>query len=386
SRAGRIAARLSAPLDQPSRMVLRRLTRQPGRMAGAVMGIGAGMALSVAMIAIFDGFDTALESTFGVIDRSDISVTFTHPMSDKTIFELQRMRGVIEAEPVRIVPAVLHNGPNSYRGAVNGLERDARLFRAVDGESRQIAMPRDGILLTPALAGILKTGPGETLNVEVREGRRPILSLPVAGVAETLLGSPAYMQMSALNRALKEPGRVSAAFLRIDSAHQNDILRALKKMPSVAGVSRKEDARAAVQKMMDSGAGAVRYVMAAIAAVITFGIVYNAARIASAERARDLASLRVLGFTKGETAFVLLGELAAVTLLALPLGALLGHYLTFLVAEGFSTDLYQIPVVFSPESYGTAAVAVIVAALASGWLVKRDIDRADLISALKTRE
>jgi putative ABC transport system permease protein len=157
-------------------------------------------------------------------------------------------------------------------------------------------------------------------------------------------------------------------------------------MPTVAGVSLKSQARDAFEVLMDTGAGAIRYVMGAIAFVITFGIVYNAARIAQAERARDLASLRVLGFTRGEAAFVLLGELAVVTLVALPVGAVLGYHLSFAIAAGFSTDLYQIPAVFSPESYGFAALVVLGAAVASGWLVKRDIDRTDLVSALKTRE
>ena len=157
-------------------------------------------------------------------------------------------------------------------------------------------------------------------------------------------------------------------------------------MPTVAGVSLKSDARVAFQKLMDMGAGAMRYIMAAIAAVITFGVVYNSARIAYAERARDLASLRVIGFTKGETAFVLLGELAAVTLIAIPLGAILGYFVSFGIAAGFSTDLYQIPAIFSPESYGIAMLAVVLAAVTSGWLVKRNIDRADIITALKTGE
>ena len=164
------------------------------------------------------------------------------------------------------------------------------------------------------------------------------------------------------------------------------IYRDLKNMPTVAGVSLRSEARAAFKKLMDTGAGAIRYVMAAIAAVITFGIVYNSARIAFAERARDLASLRVIGFTKGEAAFVLLGRTGVITLFALPVGAVLGYYLSLLVSEGFSTDLYQIPAIVVPESYGTAALAVLLAAAVSGWLVKRDLDRIDLVSALKTRE
>jgi len=386
SRSGRIGRSFNKLLDQPSRMVLRRLTRQPGRMAGAIIGIAAGMALSVGMISILSGFDRTIDLTFSVVDRSDVTVTFTEAMSDKAVLELQRMPGIIEVEPVRIVPAVLSNGRKTYRGAINGLVTEARLNRAVDKDLATIYMRQEGVILASALADILDITPGETLTVDVREGRQPVLNIPVIGIAETLLGSPAFMELEALNLALREPNRVSGAYLRVDAAHRESIYRQLKDMPTVAGVSLKADARVAFQKMMDTGAGAMRYVMAAIAAIITFGVVYNSARIAYAERARDLASLRVIGFTKGETAFVLLGELAAVTLLAIPLGAILGYFLSFGIAAGFSTDLYQIPAVFTPESYGMAVLAVVMAAVASGWLVKRDIDRADMIIALKTGE
>lgn len=386
SRSGRIGRFFNTLLDQPSRMVLRRLTRQPGRMAGAVTGIAAGMALSVGMISILSGFDRTIDLAFSVVDRSDVTVTFTEVMSDKTVLELQRMPGVIEVEPVRVVPAILRNGLYTYRGAINGLVTEPRLNRAVDKDLATIYMRQEGVILANALADILDITPGESLTVDVREGRQPVLNIPVIGIAETLLGSPAFMELEALNRALREPNRVSGAYLRVDAAHSEGIYRKLKDMPTVAGVSLKADARLAFQKLMDTGAGAMRYIMAAIAAIITFGVVYNSARIAYAERARDLASLRVIGFTRGETAFVLLGELAVVTLLALPLGSILGYFLSFGIAAGFSTDLYQIPAVFTPESYGMAVLAVVLAAITSGWLVKRDIDRADMIIALKTGE
>jgi putative ABC transport system permease protein len=386
SRSGRIGQSLNRLLDQPSRMVLRRITRQPGRMAGSVIGIAAGMALSVAMLSLFEGFNRTIDLTFNVVDRSDVTVTFTHAASDATIFELGRMPGVLHVEPVRIVPTVLKSGLYSYRGAINGLPEAPRLNRAIDAGLAPIPLPKEGVTLSTPLADILHVKAGDILTVEVREGRQPVLRLPVTGIATSLLGSPAYMDLGALNRVLREPNRVSGAYLAIDSNRAEAIYQTLQDMPTVAGVSLKSDARDAFQKMMNQGAGAIRYVMGAVAFIITFGIVYNAARIAYAERERDLASLRVIGFSRGEAAFVLLGELGIVTLIAIPLGSVLGYYMSFGIAAGFSTDLYQIPAVFHAASYGTAALVVIGAATASGWLVKRDIDRAELVSALKTRE
>lgn len=383
---GKFGQAFSRLLDQPSRMVMRRILRQPGRMVGAVIGIATGTALAGAMIAVMSGFDRTMDLNFNVIDRSDVTVSFTDPKSDKTILELQRMSGVIEVEPVRNVSVVLRNGLRTHRGAVEGRVTRPRLGRAVDSDLEGIDMRREGLILATSLAAKLQIEPGEILTIEVREGRQPELHVPVIGIAESLLGSPTYMHIEALNRALDEPGRVSGAYLRVDSAHSEEIYRQLKDMPAVAGVSLKDDARVSFQNMMDSGAGAMRFIMAAIAFVITFGIVYNSARIAQAERERDIASLRVIGFSKGEAAFVLLGEIGAVTLAALPIGALLGYLLSFGIAAGFSTELYQIPATFGRSDFGMAAFAVVSAAFISGWLVKRDVDRTDLISALKTRE
>ncbi|SEQ23506.1 putative ABC transport system permease protein [Amphritea atlantica] len=386
SRSLALAAFMKRWLDQPGRMVARRLLRQPGRAAGGVIGIAAGMSLAVAMLNVMSAFDQTLALSFNLIDRSDLSVSFIEPLSDNVVFELQSIDGVIEVEAQRTVAVKFSNGQHSYRGAITGLPVNARLNRALDNRQQAIPMRTRGVVLGSALADILRVKTGDVLDIDVREGRQPQLQIPVTGVADTLIGSPAYMALDSLNRVLAEPRRVSGAYLRIDSARQDAIYRRIKALPGIAGVSLKQDAREAFQRLIDSSAGAVRYLMAAIAAVITFGIVYNSARIAFAERARDLASLRVIGFTRREAAFVLLAELGIITLLALPLGGLLGYFLVFAISEGFSTDLYRVSAVFVPQSYGIAALAVIIAALLSGWLVKRDIDRIDLVSALKVRE
>ena len=386
SRAGSFAPWVRRVLDQPSRMVLRRILRQPLRMAGAVAGIACGMALSVGMVSVIAGFDRTIDLTFSTIDRSDAMISFIHPLSDRVQYDIESMDGVISTEPVRVVPATLNHGLREYRGSINGLIPDASLYRALGTDFEPVPLHTDGIVLSSSLSRVLDAGVGDILRIDVLEGRRPVIELPVTGVAETLLGSPAYMSLDALNRALGEPGRISAIYIKADPDALPDLQRRLGDMPGVAGISVKNDALGAMQQIMDEGAGSMRYVMAAIAAVITFGIIYNSARIAFAERARDLASLRVIGFTRGEAAFVLLGELAIVVLLALPIGAVLGYFLTFAISAGFSTDIYQIPSVFSPGGYGLAAVSVLLASIVSGWIVKKDADRIDLVSALKIRE
>lgn len=373
-------------LDQPTRMVIRRIARRPMRSLTAIIGLSAGMGISVAMLGVMGGFDKSVEQTFSVIDRSDSTVSFVEPFGPQTIYALKQLDGVIEVEPFRIVPVIFRNGVRSHRGELSGYVSEPRLNRPMRDEDTAIVIRSDGVVLSSGLARKLDIRPGDRLTVEVREGRRPVLELPVAGISETLIGAPAYFELSALNAALKEPGRVSGAYLRVDANRQDEVNTSIKDMPAVAGLSVKEDARAAVQKIMDEGAGATRFIMMGIAAIITFGIIFNSARIAFSEQAHELASLRVMGFTRGEASYVLLGEFAVIILAALPLGILAGYGLAKAIAEGFSTDIYTVPSALSPNSIGIASIVVIVSAAVSGWLVKRDVDRLDMVTALKSRE
>ncbi len=386
SRSTPLSASLIRRLDQPTRMVLRRLMRRPGRSVAAILGIAVGMGLSVAMLGVMDGFNRMVDLNFSVVDRSNANVSLIEPMADKVIYELARMHGVLEVEPFREVSVMFRNGTLSHRGSLSGLISEPQLRRAMSDAGDTIYIRKDGVVLAEVLANKLKVGPGDTLTIDVKEGRQPTLRVPIASIAHPLLGAPAYMELGAINRLLKEPGRVNGAYLRIDEQHGDSLYKQIKNMPSVAGVSLKHEVRRAFRELMDSGAGATRYVMAAIAAVITFGIVYNSARIAFTESSHDLASLRVMGFSNGETSFVLLGELGIIIFLALPLGSLIGLMMVDAIAQGFSTELYSIPSTLDGRSVGYAVVSVSLAALLSGYLVKRDIDRLELVSALKSRE
>lgn len=373
-------------LDQPTRIVLRSLARSPWRALGLSAGIAGGMALASGMTTIYGAFDRMMNLSFTVIDRSDATVYFYSALGEKAAYELARIPGVIAVEPFREVAATLKLGRKEHRGSVSGMILDPQMVRAIDDQLTPILLPDQGLVLSQALADILGAAPGDMLTVDVREGRQPVLEVPVTQVASSLIGAPAYMQMQALNRAMNEPNRISGAHLRVDAARAEAIYQRLKDMPTVAGVSVAENARASLQKLMDQGAGSARYIMGAVAFIITFGVVYNAARIAQNERARDLATLRVMGFSKSETLFVLLGELGLITLVALPVGSLAGYGLSFAIARGFSSELYQIPASFDPFSHGFSAAFILCAAAISGLLVARDVKRMDLVSLLKSRD
>ena len=218
SRSAEFGKTLKNLFDQPTRMVIRHLMRHPGLAAGSIIGISAGMALSVAMLSVLSSFDRTLDLNFNIIDRSDIMVSFITPRSDKILYELQSLDGVIEVEPYRVVPTILKSRFKTYRGAINGLVELPRLNRAVDTNMDSIQLPKGGIILGAGLAKSLNIKANDTIYIDVREGRRPVLNMPVIGIAQTLIGSPAYMELGTLNAALNEPNRISGAYMRIDSA------------------------------------------------------------------------------------------------------------------------------------------------------------------------
>jgi putative ABC transport system permease protein len=374
-------------LSQPNRMILRHLSRHPVKAAITVLGIAA--AASITMSARFQGatVDYMVNVQFQLAQRDDIAVSFVEPTSLRARHELAALDGVRAVEVQRSVPVRLRAGHRSYRTAIIGLEPDGEIQRVLDTRLQPITPPTEGILLTDYLGTILGVGPGDTVLVEVLEGARPQREIVVAGLVREYLGLSAYMERHALNRFMREGPAISGAWLAVaDEAELPRIYRRLKDSPRIAGVTLRREEIIGFDRMMQESMLFYTFVASLFAVIIAFGVVYNSARIALTERSRELASLRVLGFTRGEISYILLGELAVLVLLALPLGAALGWALCWTIARGLQSELYRVPLILNADAYAFAAATVLVAAVASGIIIRRRLDRLDLIAVLKTRD
>jgi putative ABC transport system permease protein len=261
-----------------------------------------------------------------------------------------------------------------------------RLRLVFDRDGKPVAIPASGLMLSRVLAELLNVAPGATLHVEVLEGERPIRKVSVVGTVDELVGLSAYMDAAALNRLMREGGTVSGAFLTVDSQVAPALYADLKRMPAVGGVSLREVALESFEKTLAESMGIFTFVLVVFSCVIAVAMVYNAARIALSERGRELASLRVLGFTRGEVAVLLLGEQGILTLLAIPLGYFIGYRMCALLAGAYQWELFRLPLFVSTQSYGFALLVVVLAAICSGYVVRRRLDRLDLVEVLKTRE
>lgn len=377
---------LQALLPQTGRMILRELERRPLRAGLSCLGIAA--AVGILMLGRFsvDAFDELMDLQFERVQRQDLQVSFVRASPGSALHDLKRMPGVQHVEPFRTVPATFVAGPRQRQLAIMGLEAEPELFRVLDQDDRSIAVPEHGLLVSSALAEVLGVQPGDTITVRIQEGRQPEVNVPVTATVDDWFGLNAYMHRRELNRLMREADHVSGAYMLVDDRQLERLYGRLHETPVVASVLIRRAMYANFQETMVETQRIVQSVNIIFAVIIAFGVVYNTARITLAERTRDLATLRVLGFTRHEISTILLGELAVLTLLALPIGALLGTGFVWLASAGLQTEFYRIPMVISRFTVGFAMALVLLAAFLSGLLVRRRIDRLDLIAVLKARE
>lgn len=373
-------------LSPSARMVLRHLERRWRRSALTCFGIAIALATLIASSFALDTIDFMLDVQFNGAEREDIAVSLTEPQSLRAVYDIIHLPGVMRAEPYRAVPVKLRLENRMRRLAVLGMRPGGDLHRALDRRQQPVSLPPDGIVISDMLARLLAASPGDTLTVEVLEGRRPVRQVRITGIAEQYVGTAAYMDLDALNRMLLEGPTVSGAWLKVDGDRTGVFYDAIKRTPAIAGLSIRAAAISGFNETLAENLLRMTVVNVIFASIIAFGVVYNSARISASERGRELASMRVLGFTRGEISAILLGELAILVVIALPLGMGIGYLLASMLVESLQTELFTLPLVIDRSTFGWTALVVVVAASLSALAVRRRLDRLDLVAVLKTRE
>lgn len=380
-RAG-LARRLPASL----RMIVRNVARRPVKASLSVLGIALAVALMVVGRFTLDAANAIMEVQFSSVQHDDVTVLFNEPRGASAALEIGKLPGVVQAEPFRLVPAWLRHDHFAKRIEITGLAPGADLRRLVDKDGRPVPLPAEGLLLGLKTAQILGVRPGDSVRVEVLEGARVAATLPVVNVIDETLGLGAYMDARALARLLREDNSVSGAWLGLDGTRAAEVYAALKRMPAVGGVAVRTALQQSVRDTLDRSFTIMTDILTGFACVIVVGMVYNSVRIALSERGNELASLRVLGFTQREVTFILLGEQGVLTVLALPVGMLLGYWLCWLLVPVFDREMFRLPLVVGKWTFVYPVLTALSAAVVSGLLVARRLRRLDLIAVLKTRE
>jgi putative ABC transport system permease protein len=369
-----------------TRMILRNLERRPWKAALTVVGMSLAVAILIVGFYFFDAIEYLVQVQFRTAQRDDVTISLAEPRGEQARYDVNHLTGVLHSEPYRSVPARLRFGHRSKRIGLQGLEADADLRRIVGRKFDVAPIPPDGLLLTAKLAEILGVEPGDIVTIEVLEGARPVRQVALNATADEMIGLAAYMDISSLNRMMREGPSISGAYLSVDSRKLPSLYAELKQTPAVAGVAVRE---AMLDSFYATIAESLRISSTALnlfACLIAVGMVYNSARVALSERGHELASLRVLGFNQREISFMLLGEQGLLTLAAVPLGFLIGYGFCALLTTAMQTELYRMPLVVNAKTFALSVLIVGLASVGTGSLLYRRLRKLDLVAVLKTRE
>lgn len=381
---GLSAAALKVPTT--ATMVLRQLLRFPFRTGTSLLGVSLAVAVILASLWSFGSIDFFIDVTFFRADRQDATISFTDERRASAVFEAARLPGVLAAEPYRTIPVKIRHGPVMRRVAITAKPPRPTLSRILDAQFRPVSLPNGGIALSAALADILGAARGDIVDVELLTRGGRIARMAVTDVITGYIGLGAYMDLLSANTMMREADVVSGVHLALDRSQEAALFAELKETPVANAIVLKAVTLEKFAETLATNVTIMVAVYVSLAVVIAFGVVYNYARISLSERARELASLRVLGFSRHEVSLIVLMELAAIVVFAQPIGWALGALLASAIVSDFSSELYRMPLIIRPHMYAIASAVVIAAALVSALVVRRRIDRLDLVAVLKTRE
>jgi len=380
------ALAINRVVSQPTMMMLRNIARHPVRASLTMLGIALSTAILVVSLFTYGTMENLVDVTFFMADRQDATVGLVEKRKREVIIDVARLPGVLAVESYREVPVRIRNRNIERRVMISSRPRDADLSRIIDVNLRPVVPPETGLAITSFLADILRVRVGDFVEVDLLEGQRRTVSLPVTALVENYFGIKGMMDEQALARLMREAPTVNAINLSFDSTKSDLFYAAIKAMPTVSGLALQDmslvNFRAAVAVFVTT----ISSIYTVLAAIIAFGVVYNGARISLSERARELASLRVLGFTRAEVFHILLLELALLAILAQPPGWAMGYGLAWIMKTQLAGELMRVRLIVENSTYVLASAIVIAAAVLSALVVRRRINRLDLVTVLKTRD
>jgi putative ABC transport system permease protein len=373
-------------LSHSFRIAVRNLERRPMQAIFTIAGLSLATALLILPNTFKAGIHEVLDFQWDVVQRQDVNLSLVEPSSARIANELAQLPGVTSLEPSRFAAVRIHFQGRSRQIGLRSLLPGGMHSRAVDTTGREIVPPDNGVILSAKLASVLGAKIGDTLVLEALEGRRRILNVPLMATAEDFTGIAAYMDLHAINRFLGEGDVITGASIGLDMSRRAEFLAALKQIPRVSTVAIKETMRKAFRETTAQSMGLIQSVYLTFAVIVAFGVIYNNARISLAERARELATLRVVGMTQREVGAILVTELVILAVVAVPLGLLLGTGLTTVIVGSVNTETIRLPLVFTSYTYSFAVITVTVASTLSALIVLRKLKQLDLIATLKAPE
>ncbi|MBN1591607.1 MAG: FtsX-like permease family protein, partial [Pirellulales bacterium] len=370
------------------RMVLRSTMRNRTRTATGVFAGAMGACLLSSTFMMILALSYLVTFQFRSITRSDIDLTLGHERGEEVLLEAARLPGVDRAEPQLNVPGTFSNGHREKKGAITGLAPQARLTIPRNLEKEPIRIPSDGLAMTRQLAEALGLERGQWVTFQPTKGLRQPVRVPVLEISDSYLGMAVYTDIRFLSRLVGEELAINRIQLSTDRdpAHLAALYHDLKQLPLLEGVDCRTDMVRNLEETLIQNTYASLVPMIIFAGILFFGAILNSSLISLAERQRELATLRVLGYGPWKLGSLLLRESMITTLLGAILGMPLGYGLTMAVARMYASDLFRFPVVSNATVWIATAALAVVYGLSAHLFVQAAVHRMDWLEALQTKE
>ncbi len=370
------------------RLALRSVIRHRVRSAAAIFAAMMGAGLLVTGFMMVESQNYFLNFQFYRTLRSDFDLAFKDTQGQVALDEVRRLPGVDLAEPQLVVACTFENGPYRRKEAIIGLLPEARLTVPHDQQGRRIPLPDAGLVLTRRLASILKVGPGDRLRFTPVQGERRTLEAPVAYIADSYMGLATYADVHYLSRLLGEEFAMTGAQLQTHPGEANlrRLYHELKQLPGVEAVTNRRDLVDNITKTLLQNQFVFIGVLVVFAGVIFFGSIVNASMVNLAERQREVATFRALGYSQWSIGAMFLRESLVTNIMGTLLGFPAGYFLTWLTATAYENDLVRLPVVTAPWIWATSLACALGFALLAHGVVQLRINTMNYLEALKVKE
>jgi len=374
-------------LDTSWKMSLRTINRNRFRSAVTLTGVILAVAMLVVALFTRDIVDYMINQCYFEEQRYDYLLRFTTPVKETELFSIALLDGVIKTEPVFEIPVRIHFMGRVREDLVLGLPPGVSLKKLYSPAGKIQQIPDEGLLISETTAKKLHVKPGDKVTVETLLGLGPayLSDIKIAGVNQQLVGGCSAMSLAGANRLLQESGLVSGAMLKIDTGQAALLEKKLNEMTGIASILSRQKELDGFNKNLGYMIYSVT-IMISFAVVLGFAIVYNSSIMSFTERKRELASLRVIGFTTGEVSGLLLKENLAQTALGVILGLPCGRFLAHAYINAVSTDLYTFKAVVYPVTYALSALGGVFFIMIAYRLAVKGVKRLDLVEVLKTRD
>lgn len=377
---------LFSKLSSSIKMVYRYIFRHFLRTILTCIGIALAMAIVILGLFWQDAIRYLINTQFIMTQREHAIVNFTNPVNQISLQELNKIIGITNSEGYRIAPARLTYQHRSELTSLFGIPENAKLKILLDKNLNRLNIPKHALLISEGLAERLHLTVGDKVNVELLEGNKAKTQLTVQGIINDYVGMFAYIEIEALNRLLNEDRLINSAAITVDTKHIKNLYKEIKKIPKIGTITFKTSIIKTFEETFAKHILVFTTILASFAIIIAVSVVYNNASITLAERARELTTLQVLGFTQREVSRLLFLNHVVEIVISTPLGLIIGYLLSWSILQLMQTDWFKIPFVIEAKTYFISIMVIFLSSLISFYIIQRKASRLNLTSVLKVAD